>query len=332
MDLVLNDSIHIIFIGGTGRSGTNITKKVLSKHPDVATLPFEYRFTLDPGGIFEFYSCIKNIWSPYIVQKKIRDLSCLLRQIGKRKYIKYFLGTLLYKLNFTGKIITSPPYFDWELEKWFPNYFFHVNTLLNDLIDFEYFGTWPGESAFKIKNKMFFVSSDKDKVKVILRKFMINLIKDLLQFKKKLIFVEDNTWNVLFIKEIREILPEAKFIHVLRDPRDVVVSLKNQRWAPKKLDSAIRYYSEIIDKITANVQEIENKNIYTFKLEELIQNPRKEIYSLCEFCNISFIEELIEIDLSRSNTGRWRSELNLEEQILIQNKLQKYLNSFNYNR
>ena len=41
---------NILFVGGVGRSGTSVTRQVLGLHPQVANLPFEYRFIIDPDG------------------------------------------------------------------------------------------------------------------------------------------------------------------------------------------------------------------------------------------------------------------------------------------
>lgn len=40
-----------IFVGGTGRSGTTITAKVLAAHPDYALIPYEVHFITDAGGL-----------------------------------------------------------------------------------------------------------------------------------------------------------------------------------------------------------------------------------------------------------------------------------------
>ena len=44
MDNEVNN--NLIFIGGSGRSGTNILRNLLSKHSQVGSLPFEYRFII----------------------------------------------------------------------------------------------------------------------------------------------------------------------------------------------------------------------------------------------------------------------------------------------
>ncbi|MEI7743080.1 MAG: sulfotransferase [Chloroflexota bacterium] len=40
-----------LFVGGTGRSGTTITAKILGAHPDYWMVPFEVRFLSDNGGL-----------------------------------------------------------------------------------------------------------------------------------------------------------------------------------------------------------------------------------------------------------------------------------------
>jgi hypothetical protein len=40
-----------IFVGGTGRSGTTVTAKLLGAHPACYVIPIEVRFITDPGGL-----------------------------------------------------------------------------------------------------------------------------------------------------------------------------------------------------------------------------------------------------------------------------------------
>jgi transposase-like protein len=40
----------VVFVGGTGRSGTHIIARLLSKHPRLALVPVEVRFHVDEGG------------------------------------------------------------------------------------------------------------------------------------------------------------------------------------------------------------------------------------------------------------------------------------------
>ena len=70
---VMSNSNYIM-ISGTGRSGTNIIKDILNLNSSVYALPFEHRITIDPDGIIDFYLSSLNIWSPYMYDKKLKNL------------------------------------------------------------------------------------------------------------------------------------------------------------------------------------------------------------------------------------------------------------------
>ena len=73
----------------------------------------------------------------------------------------------------------------------------------------------------------------------ILRDYMRRLLAPLLEARGTAeLFVEKTPGHALYVAEIHELLPEARFIHIIRDARDVVVSLLTaagswgQGWAP----------------------------------------------------------------------------------------------------
>ena len=41
----------LLFVGGTGRSGTHVVSKILNKHSHFRKVPNEARFHTDPGGL-----------------------------------------------------------------------------------------------------------------------------------------------------------------------------------------------------------------------------------------------------------------------------------------
>lgn len=322
--------INILFIGGTGRSGTNITKEIIGKHPEVATLPFEYRFSIDPFGLIDTYSSLKNNWSPYVAHAKVSQMKKILGDVGKRKWINFLAGKVCKMIDPTGKRITPPPYFEWEMIKCFPNYKIHIEQLIDDLIDFKYEGYWPGERAFRLNHQMQFVEYSKNLEKSF-RNFFRSLINDALTVDNKTYFVEDNTWNLLYAKEIQKILPEAKFLHIVRDPRDVVASFMQQRWTPTTLDQCIKYYSSLMDKILDLKKKINNDSILEIRLEDMIQFPEERLREILQFICLDFTTDLMNNDLSHSNSGRWREEFNGFQKEKVNAQLKKYIEYFDYN-
>lgn len=326
-----SEKVNIIFIGGTGRSGTNITKNLLSLHSNVAALPFEHRFIIDPGGIIDFYNSFSSSWSPYIADKKIKQLENFLLSLSKKKKLSHFKGSVIKKIDKNGKKISPNSYHGWELTKWFPNYEQHVKNLISKLKTFEYSAISPSTDSYTSKNKMYFSPpmSKKD-LAPILSTFLNDCFKDLLKKEKKSFFVEDNTWNILFAKELFEILPQSYLVHVLRDPRDVIASLIKQRWCPSEISQVTQYYMAIVNQWFIIKRNIPSSKFIEIKLEDLVKEPKKTLKNICLMTHLPFEESLLNMDLTKSHTGRWKKDFTEKEQKYVNDTLSEILSKLNY--
>lgn len=301
-------------ISGTGRSGTNITKAIFARHSKVATLPFEYRIMIDPGGIIDFYNSITTSWSPFASDKKIKDLEHFLLTKSSQSFGKKWLGKIIKYVDPSGLKTTPPPYHGWELEKWIPGYKNYVLQLIDQLKSFEYSGRWPGSEGFSRNNQLYF--SDKyhtENLIPILRTFITNTTNSILSHQEREVFVEDNTWNILYARELLEILPQARLIHIVRDPRDVIASFMKQKWSPSNFGQALAFYKSIVERWDSAEKLLDPKFFHVVKFEELIAKPQKMIENMCDFAGLSFTKSMTDLDLSRGNIGRWKQTLNSEE-------------------
>ena len=131
------------------------------------------------------------------------------------------------------------------------------------------------------------------------------------------------------MRELHELLPRARFIHMLRDPRDVIASFSQQRWCPRDRVAAARFYLELMDRILAHRQELGTR-YYEVRLEALVAEPRLTLANLCEFLGLAFTEELLKVDLSRPHSDRWRSEFNAHERQAINALVSEKLMQFGY--
>ncbi len=325
------DCKPVVFLSGSGRSGTNITKAIFAKHSKVASLPFEYRFSIDPKGVVDFYNSYTANWSPYMVSNKLKELEGYLHSLAKKNSLKFQLSKLIKKRFDRGRLLSPYPYAGWELEKWMPGYEHFVEELMSDLVKFKYQANWPGEKGLQYKNELYYGAYlEKEDLKEVLIPFLDKCIGAYLELESKEFFIEDNTWSILYADSLFELFPNSKLIHIIRDPRDVVSSLMKQRWSPDNLEDVVDWYGNIMKKWLVNRSKIDAERVLEIRLEDLLANKREVILQMCQFSNIEFEERMMDVQLNKSNAGRYKKELSSEQLNYLELNLSTVLESYNY--
>lgn len=322
---------NIILIGGSGRSGTNITKEILGQHTRVFALPFEHRFTIDPGGLVDFYNSFTSTWSPYMADSRLKQLIELLRDLSDEPTFDNFAGKIIKGFDNQGRFLSPRRYHGWKLAEHFPNYDKHVNELISELEDFNYPATWVGTESYTIKDKMLYAKPrERESLAALFGSFINNLVSDCLRENRKDHFVEDNTWNILFARELLDFTPQAKLLHVLRDPRDVVASLVQQRWAPETMQKAARWHRDIMLKWFSVRKTLPQGSYLEIRLEDLVSIPSKVIKKICAFSNLEFEDHMLNIDLSQANSGRWEKEFTKQDKKELELNLADIIDALGY--
>lgn len=321
----------MVLVGGTGRCGTSILKEILAAHPDAASLPFEYRFIIDPDGIVDFYASYTAVWSPYIADRKLKRLERLLKRLSHESLPHKLFGQLLRLFNPDGKLLSPRIYHGWELNRHLPNFEKHVNELMANLVEFSFPACWVGTESYQVKPYVYHVASkSRQEMASLLGDFIRHVIGEYLKQKGKTFFVEDNTWNILFAQEILELLPEAKIVHIYRDPRDVVASFSQQRWSPTDKQQGARWYKSMMERWFEIRPTLPPKSYYELSLEELVASPESTLPSLCQFAEIDFDQAMLKIDLSHSHRGRWQREYSKREKLQVQSILADIIKELGY--
>jgi hypothetical protein len=296
-----------LVIGGSGRSGTTILAKIFSEHPEFVIVP-EWRFLIDPGGVLDFYIGVKNLWTPYIYDKKLNDLINVMNNIKRKNYL--FVNKLDSKLkkHFNIRIGLLPQYSTINPYHVSPNFKEIVNSFLNELVGFKYNCQWSG-SKFLEKTVVLYGHYDFNAVERVVQNFIINVKKDVLLASNKSYYLEKNTWNILIYDRLLDLMPDSKLIHMYRDPRDVISSFMKQKWMPSDLEKSIIIYKDIMMKWNEIKSNIPVSAFIEVSLEKLVHSPEKEIKRICEFWNVKWDDSLMKTDLSKSNQGRWKKDM-----------------------
>jgi len=97
---------------------------------------------------------------------------------------------------------------------------------------------------------------------------------------------------------LKQHYPEAKFIHIYRDARDVALSYKNA-WNKSMLRSAHNWSNKI--------QYFEKNKIYIDFIEvnynKLLLHPEKTLKNICEFLGVGYSPKLLTLSKPSENLG-----------------------------
>ena len=325
------ENTSTVFITGTGRSGTNVTKAIFARHSQCATLPFEYRFSVDPGGLIDFLNQYSGTWSPFMADKRLRVLENYLMSLGYRDDSDFKASAWLRKVDPKSEKITPHSYVGWELEKCFPGYKGYVKQLVNTLVDFKYSASWPGSDSLSECNQMYFGSPKTKKQLIpIIAEFLHNCFQASLAQSNKDVFVEDNTWSLLYATDLLSLVPGGKILHIIRDPRDVVSSLMQQRWAPSDIDQILVWYKCIMNVWKEQKSNLKKNQFLEIRLEDITSNTVDTIKNACTFLGLDYEEAMTQLDVSKSNSGRYKTELSSKELMKVERALEGVIKEYKY--
>jgi len=107
--------------------------------------------------------------------------------------------------------------------------------------------------------------------------------------------------NFYWLGFIKKLIPNAKFIHIQRDPTDNCFSILNNLFVPGTLEFSYSQ-SDIIDyyhfykEFMHFWQNELNQDIYNICYEDLISNPNHEIKDLCNYIGIPYDKNMLDLE------------------------------------
>jgi hypothetical protein len=78
---------------------------------------------------------------------------------------------------------------------------------------------------------------------------------------------------VLFLPEIKLLLPDAFFIHIVRRPQDVILSYLEQDWGPESLAEGIEWYCNRVGSVLEAKEGF--PNYIEIRFEDLVSTPAR---------------------------------------------------------
>lgn len=87
--------------------------------------------------------------------------------------------------------------------------------------------------------------------------------------------------------EIQDLLPEARFIHILRDGRDVAASLRRQWFSPgPSIEAQALYWRRNVEAARQHARRC--RHYHEVRYEDLVRDPEPALRRICSFIELDF--------------------------------------------
>jgi hypothetical protein len=153
----------------------------------------------------------------------------------------------------------------------------------------------------------------------------------------KSVWADKTPENVRRFDVIRSWFPQARFIHVIRDGRDVVCSLRQAQWmklekitggadrsSPEAVEACIRYW---IERVTVGRRLRRDPRYLEVRYEDLVEHTEPVLRRILAFLNVDWDSRVLAHDPSsadpaagpvyESAVGRWRTDLSSTEADIV---------------
>ena len=154
------------------------------------------------------------------------------------------------------------------------------------------------------------------------------------------------------VDELAAVWPEARFVVLVRDGRDVALSLLGVPFGPNNVWAAARFWARGID-LGADAEKRLGDRVLTVRYEDLVTDPATQVERLCAFLGLEFDPDMLAIErtdaskvlkdqagwftnvwagINQSAVGKWRKEMSPRQQSVFDQVAGPQLERMGYER
>lgn len=156
-------------------------------------------------------------------------------------------------------------------------------------------------------------------------------------------WADKTAFNILVFERLAQLFPEARFLHLVRDGRDLAASLMERQWRDPSgrlfdqcasLSGAARYWASIVTRgLRAEADPSLAGRILRLRYEDLAAQPGETLRQVCAFIGAAFDPGMLAIErrqaplaglelesadrlrrpVNADAIGRWRRDLRQED-------------------
>jgi hypothetical protein len=289
-------SVTPLFIGGTGRSGTTVLGDLLNEHSLVRTSnPTEIKFLANRGGFLDVV------------------FGSMSSQLEKREKISIF-HYRTYRQRAQKDLMQRRERFEEFSEKMWQKWWEIDAPAPHGP------GLHAGISKQDLQSLLDkYASSIKKSPIIQARKLMQGFIAQQKGGKGEKFWAETTPMNITYSHRLIKLFPEAKFIVIRRDPRDVIASLLTKNWGPNTPAEGVEWIEARIRADHEALKSVPKNQVLFINLEDLVTNSPQESYN--KLLNFLQLHDEAAMRAFRTNkmtaenasSGRWKKEINDHE-------------------
>lgn len=288
-----------VFIGGTGRSGTSLMGTVLNSHPALCMPCHENKLIVERGGLKDIvarlsgrYDITRNHFTIHdFITRAVRmrhfgfvepALNHALRQLRQERGLGFQEAyDVIQRANpqAQGAIHAIGQGFGVE----------HYDLCLQDFVGrITAHGAAEGVVDTDGLLKPFFIARTfpREAILAECRVYLDRLYTSPLIAANAARWVDDTPQNCLYFDFLYELYPDMKFIHMIRNPGDVIASYINQVWSPSDPALAASMVAGMIRSYRAVKQGIPPDRVLEVRLEDLVADREEALERIAAFLGV----------------------------------------------
>jgi hypothetical protein len=127
-------------------------------------------------------------------------------------------------------------------------------------------------------------------------KILVNdLFSEIAVSKGKTIFGEQTPWYGQRIDILNELFPDAKFIHLVRDGRDVAISFARTPWWHNDVNLNLERWAKEVETIQYWEENLlKEGQMITIRYEDLVIEPQTNLTRICNHIGVKYEKEMLD--------------------------------------
>jgi hypothetical protein len=151
------------------------------------------------------------------------------------------------------------------------------------------------------------------------REFMVSFMDAQKNHKDEKYWSETTPMNISYSHRLIKLFPEAKFIVIRRDPRDVIASLLTKDWGPNSPMEGVEWIESRLRADHEALKSVPRNQTLFINLEDLVTNSPQESYNqILTFLQVQDEPAMrtfhtVNMTAENASSGRWRKEIDTPE-------------------